>query len=100
MSKESKYITRRVVEGCKYNVYTWGKNGEPKLLDTVEIKGRINKKELGDKYKVESKNIFTKQIDVIRKKYVMTVDDFMKYAVDLDSLSKEEQEVANEGSEE
>lgn len=86
MSNDVKYVTRRVVEGCKYDVYTWGEDDKPKLLGTVEISGRVSKKDLAEKFGIDAKNIFTKAGQPIKKKYVMTVEEFMKHAKDLDEI--------------
>jgi hypothetical protein len=62
------------------------------LLDTIEVQGKVTEKELAEKHNVDK--VILELIEEKTIKYVMTVDDFMKYAVEL--IEDSETETDNE----
>lgn len=77
---KSNYVTRRVVEARKYDIYS-NQLGQLTKVGEEVISGKPNTIELAKKYNVEK--VVTVETEQIKKVYGMLVDDFMKYAVDI-----------------
>lgn len=90
--KRTNMVTRRVVEGRIIEVYEF-KGGQIKKLDTIEISGKVNEKELAKQYNVDKVMVDT--VKEIKGVYGLDVDTFMSLAVKLED-DTEDSEVSNE----
>ena len=75
MSKKTEYVTRRVVEETRYEVYEV-KNGSLNLLGEEITKGKLSAKKMCNKYKVDDVHIILKDNKVV--KYAVPVEKFME----------------------
>ena len=92
--KRTNMVTRRVVEGRVIDVYEF-KDGQITKLDTIEVAGKVNEKELAEKYNVGKVMVDT--VREIKSVYGVDIDTFMSLAVKLeDSVEETEDDSAEE----
>lgn len=75
MSKKTEYVTRRVVEETRYEVYEVS-GGKLNLLGEEITKGKLSSKKMCEKYNVDDVHIILKDNKVV--KYAIPVDKFME----------------------
>lgn len=78
---KSNLVTRRVVEGRRYDIYK-NESGDLIKLDERIISGKPNGREIAKEYGVEKVTIVER--DQIKKVFGMPVEEFMKYAVEIE----------------
>ena len=87
--RRTKYITRRVIENRKYNIYEV-KNNEMIYLDTITLVGRVKLNDLAKLYNVDQ--VVAVEIECCKKIYGVPIEDFMKIAVDITNLDIPEED--------
>ena len=80
MKVKTNMVTRRVIESRTYNIFSLDNETMTKL-DTIDIKGRVNEKELAKKYNVDKVAVI--EIAVTKKVYGVPIDEYMKLAKEI-----------------